>query len=97
MADLKSLKIKTGICKRVMKEMQSYEAEAEREFAKVENMKKNHADPSDIKQQVALEIKFTNHHHHHLHHHNLALIISIFFAHIPCHPYQRSFTTFPFV
>lgn len=56
MADLKSLKIKTGICKRVMKEMQSYEAEAEREFAKVENMKKNHADPSDIKQQVALEI-----------------------------------------
>jgi tubulin-specific chaperone A len=56
MADLKSLKIKTGICKRVMKEMQSYEAEAEREFAKVENMKKNHADLSDIKQQVAFEI-----------------------------------------
>lgn len=55
MADLKSLKSKTGICKRVMKEMQSYEAEAEREFAKVENMKKNHADPSDIKQQVTLE------------------------------------------
>jgi tubulin-specific chaperone A len=51
---LKSLKMKMGVCKRVMKELQSYEQEVEREFAKTENMKNAQACPFDIKQQVAL-------------------------------------------
>lgn len=48
----KSLKVKTGVCKRVMKELHSYEQEVEREFAKTENMKISQACPFDIKQQV---------------------------------------------
>ena len=49
---LKSLKVKMGVCKRVMKELHSYEQEVEREFAKTENMKNAQACPFDIKQQV---------------------------------------------
>ncbi|KAG0572676.1 hypothetical protein KC19_VG116200 [Ceratodon purpureus] len=48
---LKSLKVKMGVCKRVMKELHSYEQEVEREFAKTENMKNAQACPFDIKQQ----------------------------------------------
>lgn len=47
------LKVKTGVCKRMMKELQSYQAEADKEFVKVDNMKNSYADPFDIKQQVS--------------------------------------------
>jgi tubulin-specific chaperone A len=52
MATLKNLKIKTGVCKRMMKELHSYQTEADRECEKTDNMKNSHADPFDIKQQV---------------------------------------------
>lgn len=51
MATLKNLKIKTGVCKRMMKELHSYQTEADRECVKTDNMKNSHADPFDIKQQ----------------------------------------------
>lgn len=50
---VKGLKVKMGVCKRVMKELRSYEQEVEREFAKTENMKNSQVCPFDIKQQVA--------------------------------------------
>eukprot|EP00958_Prasinococcus_capsulatus_P011708 scaffold1167_cov418-Prasinococcus_capsulatus_cf.AAC.21 len=49
---LRQLKIKTGSCKRVSKELVSYEKELEREQAKTDSMKEEQADPSDIKQQL---------------------------------------------
>ena len=53
MATTKTLKVKTGVCKRMMKELQSYQAEADKESVKLENMKNSYADPFDIKQQVS--------------------------------------------
>ncbi|KAG0567301.1 hypothetical protein M758_7G153400 [Ceratodon purpureus] len=52
MATLKDLKLKTGVCKRTLKEFRSYEAEEKREAAKTQSMRDNNADPYDIKQQV---------------------------------------------
>ncbi|WVY90554.1 tubulin-folding cofactor A [Vigna radiata var. radiata] len=51
MATLKSLKIKTSTCKRLVKELHSYEKEVEREAAKTADMKEKGADPHDLKQQ----------------------------------------------
>ncbi|XP_073391703.1 tubulin-folding cofactor A [Physcomitrium patens] len=51
MATMKNLKIKTGVCKRLMKELQSYQSEADKECIKAKNMRRSHADPFDIKQQ----------------------------------------------
>ncbi|XP_073045264.1 tubulin-folding cofactor A-like isoform X3 [Primulina eburnea] len=51
MATLRNLKIKTSTCKRIVKELHSYEKEVEREAAKTADMKANAADPFDIKQQ----------------------------------------------
>jgi hypothetical protein len=54
MATLKDLKLKTGICKRGLKELQSYETEVQREAAKTTAMKERNADPYDLKQQVCV-------------------------------------------
>eukprot|EP00262_Sarcandra_glabra_P007819 TRINITY_DN2081_c0_g1_i3.p1 TRINITY_DN2081_c0_g1~~TRINITY_DN2081_c0_g1_i3.p1 ORF type:complete len:113 (+),score=37.61 TRINITY_DN2081_c0_g1_i3:167-505(+) len=51
MATLRNLKIKTGTCKRILKELHSYEKEVEREAAKTADMKEKGADPYDLKQQ----------------------------------------------
>ncbi|KAF8379181.1 hypothetical protein HHK36_028610 [Tetracentron sinense] len=51
MATLRNLKIKTGTCKRILKELRSYEKEVEREAAKTADMKEKGADPYDLKQQ----------------------------------------------
>ncbi|KAL5724085.1 hypothetical protein ACHQM5_007485 [Ranunculus cassubicifolius] len=51
MVTLRNLKIKTGTCKRVIKELHSYEKEVEREAAKTADMKEKGADPYDLKQQ----------------------------------------------
>ncbi|GLJ46652.1 hypothetical protein SUGI_0983170 [Cryptomeria japonica] len=51
MATLKALKIKTGSCKRILKELHSYEKEVDREAAKTAAMKEKGADPYDLKQQ----------------------------------------------
>ncbi|XP_073155255.1 tubulin-folding cofactor A-like [Henckelia pumila] len=51
MATVRNLKIKTSTCKRIVKELHSYEKEVEREAAKTADMKANAADPHDIKQQ----------------------------------------------
>ena len=56
MATVKNLKIKTGVCKRMMKELHSYQTEADRECVKTDNMKNSHADPFDIKQQVTRHV-----------------------------------------
>lgn len=52
MATLRNLKIKSGTCKRIVKELHSYEKEVEREAAKTADMKEKGADPYDLKQQV---------------------------------------------
>ena len=52
MASIRNLKIKTSTCKRIVKELHSYEKEVEREAAKTASMKDAGADPYDIKQQV---------------------------------------------
>lgn len=52
MATLRNLKIKTSTCKRIVKELHSYEKEVEREAAKTADMKEKGADPYDLKQQV---------------------------------------------
>jgi tubulin-specific chaperone A len=54
MATVRSLKIKTSTCKRLVKELHSYEKEVEREAAKTADMKDKGADPYDLKQQVCL-------------------------------------------
>ncbi|ESQ51551.1 hypothetical protein EUTSA_v10017954mg, partial [Eutrema salsugineum] len=51
MATIRNLKIKTSTCKRIVKELQSYEKEVEREAAKTADMKEKGADPYDLKQQ----------------------------------------------
>ncbi|XP_042483643.1 tubulin-folding cofactor A-like [Macadamia integrifolia] len=51
MATLRNLKIKTGTCKRIVKELHSYEKEVEREATKTADMKEKGADPYDLKQQ----------------------------------------------
>ncbi|KAK3014547.1 hypothetical protein RJ639_008371 [Escallonia herrerae] len=53
MATLRNLKIKTSSCKRIVKELHSYEKEIEREAAKTADMKEKGADPYDLKQQVS--------------------------------------------
>ncbi|XP_055817966.1 tubulin-folding cofactor A isoform X2 [Solanum dulcamara] len=51
MATIRNLKIKTSTCKRILKELHSYEKEVEREAAKTADMKEKGADPYDLKQQ----------------------------------------------
>ncbi|XP_010528692.1 PREDICTED: tubulin-folding cofactor A isoform X2 [Tarenaya hassleriana] len=51
MATIRNLKIKTSTCKRIVKELHSYEKEVEREAAKTADMKEKGADPYDLKQQ----------------------------------------------
>ncbi|OAY67418.1 Tubulin-folding cofactor A [Ananas comosus] len=51
MATIRNLKIKTSTCKRILKELHSYEKEVEREAAKTAEMKEKSADPYDLKQQ----------------------------------------------
>lgn len=51
MATLRNLKIKTGICRRTLKELHSYVTEVEQESAKTISMKESNADAFDIKQQ----------------------------------------------
>ncbi|XP_042424669.1 tubulin-folding cofactor A-like [Zingiber officinale] len=51
MATVRSLKIKTATCKRILKELRSYEKEVEKEAAKTADMKEKGADPYDLKQQ----------------------------------------------
>ncbi|XP_020586242.1 tubulin-folding cofactor A [Phalaenopsis equestris] len=51
MATLRQLKVKTGSCKRVLKELVSYEREVKMEAEKTANMKEKGADPYDLKQQ----------------------------------------------
>lgn len=53
-ATMKSLRIKTGSCKRLLKELQAYEKEVERETAKTTRMKDDGADPYDLKQQESV-------------------------------------------
>lgn len=53
MASLRNLKIKTATCKRILKELHSYEKEVEKEAAKTADMKEKGADPYDLKQQVS--------------------------------------------
>lgn len=52
MATLRNLNIKTLTCKRIVKELHSYEKEVEKESAKTAEMKAKGADPYDLKQQV---------------------------------------------
>lgn len=54
MATLRNLKIKTSSCRRIVKELHSYEKEVEREASKTADMKAKGADPYDLKQQVSL-------------------------------------------
>lgn len=51
---MRNLKIKTSTCKRIVKELHSYEKEVEKEAAKTAEMKERGADPYDLKQQVCL-------------------------------------------
>ncbi|KAK8689042.1 hypothetical protein V6N13_087773 [Hibiscus sabdariffa] len=51
MATVRNLKIKTSTCKRIVKELHSYEKEVQREAAKTADMKEKGADPYDLKQQ----------------------------------------------
>ncbi|KAL8208211.1 hypothetical protein R6Q57_007623 [Mikania cordata] len=51
MATIRNLKIKTSSCKRLVKELHSYEKEVEREAAKTADMKEKGAGPYDLKQQ----------------------------------------------
>ncbi|EEF38347.1 tubulin-folding cofactor A [Ricinus communis] len=51
MATIRNVKIKTSACKRIVKELHSYEKEVEREAAKTTDMKDKGADPYDLKQQ----------------------------------------------
>ncbi|KAK8956567.1 Tubulin-specific chaperone A [Platanthera zijinensis] len=51
MASLRHVKIKTGSCKRVLKELLSYEKEVKQEAEKTADMKEKGADLYDLKQQ----------------------------------------------
>ncbi|XWS58639.1 hypothetical protein CRYUN_Cryun08bG0051900 [Craigia yunnanensis] len=55
MATVRNLKIKTSTCKRIVRELHSYEKEVEREAAKTADMKEKGADPYDLKQQAELD------------------------------------------
>lgn len=59
MATLRNLKIKTSTCKRIVKELHSYEKEVETEAAKTAKMKENGADPYDLKQQVSFPVSIS--------------------------------------
>lgn len=59
MATLRSLKIKTSSCKRIVKELHSYEKEVQREAAKTADMKDKGADPYDLKQQVLISVSLS--------------------------------------
>lgn len=59
MASMRNLKIKTGTCKRILKELHSYEKEVEREAKKTADMKERGADPYDLKQQVRFSSLFS--------------------------------------
>lgn len=50
---VRNLKIKTSTCKRILKELHSYEKEVQKEAAKTADMKDKGADPYDLKQQVS--------------------------------------------
>ena len=50
--DLKQLRIRSGVVKRLRKELAAYSSECEREQEKVEKMRADGADAHDIKQQV---------------------------------------------
>uniref|UniRef100_A0A0D9VH89 Tubulin-specific chaperone A n=1 Tax=Leersia perrieri TaxID=77586 RepID=A0A0D9VH89_9ORYZ len=60
MVTLRSLKIKASTCKRLVRELRSYEEEVEKEAAKTTGMKEEGADPYDLKQQA--ELKVSNEH-----------------------------------
>lgn len=60
MATIRNLKIKTAACKRIVKELHSYEIEVEREAAKTAAMKEKGADPYDLKQQVKTSFIFND-------------------------------------
>ncbi|CAM0943028.1 unnamed protein product [Alopecurus aequalis] len=51
MATLRGLKIKASTCRRVTRELRSYEDEVGKEASKAAAMKNRGADPYDIKQQ----------------------------------------------
>lgn len=53
-SSLRNAKIKTNSCKRIVKELSSYEKEVEIEVAKTAEMKDKGADPYDLKQQVCI-------------------------------------------
>lgn len=53
MTTLRNLKIKSATCRRILKELHSYEKEVEKEAAKTADMKEKGADPYDLKQQVS--------------------------------------------
>lgn len=51
-ADKKALKVKTGVVKRLRKELDMYQKEVQTEQAKVQKLKDAGADPHDIKYAV---------------------------------------------
>eukprot|EP00271_Cylindrocystis_brebissonii_P010807 TRINITY_DN27207_c0_g1_i1.p1 TRINITY_DN27207_c0_g1~~TRINITY_DN27207_c0_g1_i1.p1 ORF type:complete len:110 (+),score=20.24 TRINITY_DN27207_c0_g1_i1:202-531(+) len=51
---LRSLKIKTSTCRRLHKELHSYEVEVAREMTKTDKMRDEGADPYDLKQQYGV-------------------------------------------
>lgn len=55
---LKSLKVKTGTCRRIFKEVEMYTDEVVSEQAKTDKMKASGADKYDIKQQVRMVFNF---------------------------------------
>ncbi|PRQ42395.1 putative tubulin binding cofactor A [Rosa chinensis] len=59
-ATVRNLKIKTGTCKRLVKEFDSYEKEVLREAVKTTDMKGKGADLYDLKQQVWLTLLSCN-------------------------------------
>jgi tubulin-specific chaperone A len=54
MVTLRNLKIKASTCKRIVKELRSYEKEVDKEAAKTADMKEKGADPYDLKQLVRI-------------------------------------------
>lgn len=53
-ADKRTLKVKTGVVKRLRKELDMYQQEVQTEQAKVQKLKNEGADPHDIKYAVGL-------------------------------------------
>ena len=52
MAEAKQLKIKTGVARRLQKELAAYTKELDVERARTDKMREGGADPSDLKHQV---------------------------------------------